>query len=69
MNGKPCASPGIATCWEAIDWQKALAYVKKLQVRIVKAQKRRPLQQGKIAAMAADTFVLCQSLGSEASDK
>lgn len=39
MNGKPCASPGIATCWEAIDWQKALTYVKKLQVRIVKAQK------------------------------
>lgn len=39
MNGKPCASPGIATCWEAIDWQKALVYVKKLQVRIVKAQK------------------------------
>lgn len=39
MNGKPCASHGIATCWEAIDWQKALAYVKKLQVRIVKAQK------------------------------
>lgn len=39
MNGKPCASPGIATCWEAIDWQKALAYVKKLQVRIVKDQK------------------------------
>lgn len=39
MNGKPCAFPGIATCWEAIDWQKALAYVKKLQVRIVKAQK------------------------------
>ena len=39
MNGKPCASPGIATCWEAIDWQKALAYVKKLQMRIVKAQK------------------------------
>lgn len=39
MNGKPCASPGIATCWEAIDWQKALAYVKKLQVRIVKSQK------------------------------
>ena len=39
MNGKPCASPGVATCWEAIDWQKALVYVKKLQVRIVKAQK------------------------------
>ena len=39
MNGKPCASPGIATCWETIDWQKARAYVKKLQMRIVKAQK------------------------------
>ena len=48
MNGKPCASPGIATCWEAIDWQKALAYVKKLQVRIVKAQKEGhyPYRQG-----------------------
>ena len=39
MNGKPCASPGIATCWDEIDWQKARAYVKKLQMRIVKAQK------------------------------
>ena len=39
MNGKPCASPGIATCWEEIEWQKARAYVKKLQMRIVKAQK------------------------------
>jgi RNA-directed DNA polymerase len=39
MNGKPCASPGIATCWEAIDWQTARLYVKKLQMRIVKAQK------------------------------
>ena len=41
MNGKPCASPGIATCWEAIDWQKAIAYFKYLQVRILKAQKER----------------------------
>ena len=39
MNGKPCASPGIATCWEEIEWKKARAYVKKLQMRIVKAQK------------------------------
>ena len=69
MNGKPCASPGIATCWEEIDWQKARAYVKKLQMRIVKAQKERSLQQGKIAAMAADTLVLCQSLGGKASNK
>ena len=40
MNGKPCASPGIATCWEEIDWQKARAYVKKQHMRIVKAQQR-----------------------------
>ena len=39
MNGKPCASPGIAKCWEAINWSAAQAYVKKLQMRIVKAQK------------------------------
>ena len=39
MNGKPCASPGDAMCWEAIDWSKAQSYVKKLQMRIVKAQK------------------------------
>lgn len=39
MNGKPCASPGIATSWETIDWPTARAYVKKLQMRIVKAQK------------------------------
>lgn len=69
MNGKPCASPGIATCWEAIDWQKALAYVKKLQVRIVKAQKEGHYSKVKSLQWAADTFVLCQSLGSEASDK
>jgi hypothetical protein len=34
-----------------------------------KGSERRPLQQGEIATMAADTFVLRQSLGSEASDK
>ena len=39
MNGKPCASSGRAQNWESIDWNKASAYVKKLQMRIVKAQK------------------------------
>lgn len=39
MNGKPCASPDRAQNWESIDWNKANAYVKKLQMRIVKAQK------------------------------
>lgn len=39
MNGKPCASSHKAVSWETIDWKKANAYVKKLQMRIVKAQK------------------------------
>ena len=39
MNGKPCASPAKAQCWENINWKAANAYVKKLQIRIVKAQK------------------------------
>lgn len=69
MNGKPCASPGIATCWESMDWQKAQAYVKKLQVRIVKAQKEMSLWQGEILAVATNPLALCQSLGSEACDK
>ena len=39
MNGKPCASSHKAQDWDSIDWNKARAYVKKLQMRIVKAQK------------------------------
>ena len=39
MNGKPCASSNKVQGWESIDWAKARAYVKKLQMRIVKAQK------------------------------
>ena len=39
MNEKSCASPAQAQSWETIDWAKANAYVKKLQMRIVKAQK------------------------------
>ncbi len=39
MNGKPCASSDRAQNWESIDWNRARAYVKKLQMRIVKAQK------------------------------
>ena len=38
MNGKPCAPTGKAQDWDRIDWNKARAYVKKLQMRIVKAQ-------------------------------
>ena len=39
MNGKPYASSDRAQNWESIDWNRARAYVKKLQMRIVKAQK------------------------------
>lgn len=38
MNGKPCAPSDMAQTWDSIDWNKARAYVKKLQMRIVKAQ-------------------------------
>jgi RNA-directed DNA polymerase len=39
MNVKTCASPDVAFNWEGIDWNKAKDYVKKLQMRIVKAVK------------------------------
>ena len=39
MDGKPCASSHSAQSWGTIDWKTARAYVKKLQMRIVKAQK------------------------------
>lgn len=39
MNRKLCAPANRAQSWESIDWKKAEAYVKKLQMRIVKAQK------------------------------
>lgn len=39
MNRKLCAPTDRARSWESIDWKKAETYVKKLQMRIVKAQK------------------------------
>lgn len=39
MNVKTCASSNVAFNWESIDWNKAKDYVKKLQMRIVKAVK------------------------------
>lgn len=38
MNAKACATSDNAAAWKQINWQKAQAYVKKLQNRIVKAQ-------------------------------
>lgn len=40
MNGKTCATSDIAKAWDSIDWNKARAYVKKLQMRIVKAHQQ-----------------------------
>lgn len=34
MNRKLCAPADKAQSWETIDWKKAEAYVKKLQMRI-----------------------------------
>ena len=39
MNRKLCAPADKAQSWKSVDWKKAEAYVKKLQMRIVKAQK------------------------------
>ena len=38
MNAKACASPDVNRDWNSINWKNAEIYVKKLQVRIVKAQ-------------------------------
>jgi len=64
MNEKSCAPTCKAEDWASIDWNKARAYVKKLQMRIVKAQ-----QEGQNAAMAVNSLVLRQSLSREASNK
>lgn len=40
MNMKMCATSDVAKAWDSIDWNKANAYVKKLQMRIVKAHQQ-----------------------------
>ena len=40
MNVKACAPADKATSWETIDWIAAKGYVRKLQMRIVKAVKQ-----------------------------
>ncbi len=39
MNRKLCAPANVNKSWESINWKEAENYVKKLQMRIVKAQK------------------------------
>ena len=56
MNGKTCATSDIAKAWDSIDWNKAEAYVKKLQMRIVKA-----LQQGRTGKVKSLQWLLTHS--------
>lgn len=49
MNVKTCAPSDRAESWETIDFNKAKAYVKKLQMRIVKAQQES--KHGKVNAL------------------
>ena len=37
MNRKLCAPADRARSWESIDWKKAEAYVKKLQMRMIRS--------------------------------
>lgn len=39
MNAKACAPSNAPRSWDSIDWKAATVYVKKLQMRIAKAQK------------------------------
>ncbi len=56
MNGKTCATSDIAKAWDSIDWNKARAYVKKLQMRIVKAH-----QQGRTGKVKSLQWLLAHS--------
>ena len=61
MNGKPCAPTDMAQSWESIDWTTARAYVKKLQMRIVKAQK-----EGRIGKVKSLQWLLTHSFYAKA---
>jgi RNA-directed DNA polymerase len=56
MNMKMCATSDIAKAWDSIDWNKANAYVKKLQMRIVKAH-----QQGRTGKVKSLQWLLTHS--------
>ena len=56
MNRKLCAPANRAQSWESIDWKKAEAYVKKLQMRIVKAH-----QQGRTGKVKSLQWLLTHS--------
>ena len=53
---KMCATSDVAKAWNSIDWNKANAYVKKLQMRIVKAH-----QQGRTGKVKSLQWLLTHS--------
>ena len=57
MDMKMCATSDVAKEWDKIDWNKANAYVKKLQMRIVKAH-----QEGKHGRVKSLQWLLTHSL-------
>lgn len=64
-----CASTDRkSNAWDSIDWLRCEIAVKKLQARIVKAQKEG--RYGKVKALQwdANAFVLRQSIGRKAGD-
>lgn len=61
MNEKSCAPTCRAGNWDSIDWNKARAYVKKLQMRIVKAQ-----QEGRYSKVKTLQWLLTHSFYAKA---
>jgi Retron-type reverse transcriptase len=61
MNNKLCAPPDGSTQWTSIDWKQAKIYVRKLQMRIVKAH-----QQGRYGKVQALQRLLVTSFYAKA---
>ena len=68
MDRKLCASSDCASAWSEIDWATAERYVKKLQARIVKAQKEGRVGKVKGLTASADHILLRQSTGCKTGD-
>ncbi len=61
MNSKMCAASDADLRWSQIEWQTAKSYVKKLQIRIVKAQK-----EGRYNKVKSLQYLLTHSLYAKA---
>ena len=61
MNSKMCAAADAEKRWTQIDWDKAENYVKKLQMRIVKAY-----DEGKFNKVKSLQYLLTRSFYAKA---